>query len=91
MKTGYHYHRTLSLTAELNGTGPAAEQDKQWAEGVHGASEGSRDWKGFAGCSSQKALGRPAREYCEGKQVVRWDGRQGSIHPILIFFSIQGD
>ena len=79
MKTGYHYHRALSLTAELNGTGPAAEQDKQWAEGMHGASEGSRDWKGFAGCSSQKsvgaagkgvlrgqargALGRPAREY----------------------------
>ena len=21
----------------------------------------------------------------------RWDGRQGSIHPILIFFSIQGE
>ena len=67
MKTGYHYHRALSLTAELNGTGPAAEQDKQWAEGVHGASEGSRDWKWFVGCSSRKALGRPAMEYCGGQ------------------------
>lgn len=91
MKTGYHYHRTLSLTAELNGTGPAAEQDKQWAEGMHGASEGLGTGKGSQGAVVKSPLGRPAMEYCEGRQGVRWDSRQGSIHPILIFFSIQGD
>ncbi len=63
MKTGYHYHRALSLTAELNGTGPAAEQDKQWAEGVHGASEGHGTGKGSQGAVVKR----------------RWNGRQGSI------------
>ena len=91
MKTGYHYHRTLSLTAELNGTGPAAEQDKQWAEGVHGPARAHGTGKGSQGAVVKR----------------RWDGRQWSIAGAgkgcvgtagkgvytrsLYFFSIQGD
>ena len=90
MKTGYHYHRALSLTAELNGTGPAAEQDKQWAEGMHGASEGHGTGKGSQGAVVKRRWNGRQGSIAGGRQGVRWDGRQGSIHPILIFFSIQG-
>ena len=56
-----------------------------------GPARAHRTGKGSQGAVVKSPLGQPAREYCEGRQGVRWDSRQGSIHPILIFFSIQGE